>query len=115
IKLCSNVSKIAESGDVKERIEAMGEDEIGKLSKAINNMLDSIESSERKIRELLKKEREFKLRTAHYFLNPLCIAKGYLQLALENLEKNKVEKALIAIDRVERVIKNIITIGEIKE
>ena len=115
IKLSSEVNKIAEGGNVRERIEAMGEDEIGKLSKAINNMLDSIERSEKKIKELLKKEREFKLRTAHYFLNPLCIAKGYLQLALENLEENKIEKALIAIDRVERVIKNIIIRGEIKE
>ncbi len=72
--------------------------------------------AEEKIKKALEREREFKLKTAHYFFNPMAIAKGYLEIALE--EKNvedKILKAIEAINRVERVIKNIVTRGEIKE
>ena len=73
--------------------------------------------AEEKMREALEKEREFKLRTAHYFFNPIAIAKGYLQLAMD--EKNdtlpKIKKAMHAINRIEKVIKNITQKGEITE
>ncbi|MBC7081476.1 MAG: PAS domain S-box protein [Thermoplasmatales archaeon] len=83
----------------------------------------AIDITERKLaeevlREALEKEREFKLKTAHYFFNPTTIAKGYISLVIEEIEnekKEKLEKALYAIDRIEKVIKNIITTGEVKE
>ncbi len=115
VKLSKGVDEIAKNGDVTKRIENMGGDEIGRLAAAINNMLESIEKSEKKIKELLEKEREFRLRTAHYFLNPLCIAKGYLQLLTEDRKDDRIEKVLKAIERVESVVRNIISKGEIKE
>ncbi|MEM2935144.1 MAG: PAS domain S-box protein [Candidatus Thermoplasmatota archaeon] len=83
----------------------------------------AIDITERKLaeevlKEALEKEREFKLKTAHYFFNPTTIAKGYISLVIEEIEnekRNKLEKALYAIDRIEKVIKNIIATGEVKE
>ncbi|MBC7128776.1 MAG: PAS domain S-box protein [Thermoplasmatales archaeon] len=83
----------------------------------------AIDITERKVaeevlKEALEKEREFKLKTAHYFFNPTTIAKGYISLVIEETEnekRKKLEKALHAIDRIEKVIKNIITTGEVKE
>lgn len=115
VRLSRSVDEIAKSGDATRRIENMGDDEIGRLSMAINNMLEAIEKSEEKIKELLEKERNFRLRTAHYFLNPLCIAKGYLQLLMEDSKDSRIEKVLKAVERVESVVKNIISKGEIKE
>jgi len=68
------------------------------------------------MREALEKERRFKLDTSHYFFNRIAIAKGYLQLALEEDDgKDNILKAIEAIDRVEKVVKNITTKGEIRE
>ncbi len=79
------------------------------------DITDRVKAEER-IRKALEKEREFKLRTAHYFFNPIAIAKGYLYLAIEEGDgKEKIEKAIRAIERVEKVIKNITRRGEIVE
>ena len=67
------------------------------------------------MKEALEKEREFKLKTAHYFFNPICIAKGYLEIAKEEKEYKFVDRALKAIERIEKVVKNIVTEGKIKE
>ena len=60
-------------------------------------------------------KREFKRKTAHYFFNPICIAKGFLELAKKEGGKDNIEKALNAIKRIENVVKNIVTEGKICE
>ncbi len=70
------------------------------------------------LKKLYEKERKFIEDTSHYFLNPLCIAKGYIELAKSRIngeEKIMLEKAEEAILRVEKVIKNIVSKGEIHE
>lgn len=71
--------------------------------------------AEEEMKRALDEERQFKLETSHYFFNPICIAKGYLELAKEEGDIDKINKALDAINRVEKVVKNIVTKGEIKE
>lgn len=72
--------------------------------------------AEEKMRRALEEEREFKLKIAHYFLNPICIAKGYLDLALGKTGKmDEIERALKALNRVENVIKNVTLRGEVCE
>ncbi|KAA0006797.1 MAG: PAS domain-containing protein [Thermoplasmata archaeon] len=73
---------------------------------------------EEKLKILSEREKNFRLKTAHYFFNPLAIAKGYMGLMAEELnedEREKVLKAINAISRVENVIKNFVTRGEIAE
>ncbi|HHF55943.1 MAG TPA: PAS domain S-box protein, partial [Thermoplasmatales archaeon] len=85
------------------------------ISEEIAAGIAKIEAEER-MREMLERERRFKLDTSHYFFNPIAIAKGYLQLALEDDDgKEKILKAIEAIERVEKVVKNITTKGEIRE
>jgi len=61
----------------------------------------------------------FKEDVAHYFFNPICIAKGYLQLAMDGEkdieERNKMEKVKTAIERIEAVVRNIVMNGKITE
>lgn len=79
-------------------------------------MEEEIMKAYERVKNALEKEMEFKRKTAHYFFNPIAIAKGYLLLALEEGdEKEKIKKAIAAINRVEKVIKNITERGEIIE
>lgn len=72
--------------------------------------------AEEEMMRALEEERKFKADTAHYFFNPLAIAKGYLEMAKEDGETmEKIEKALKAIERIEKVVRNIVTKGEIHE
>ena len=63
--------------------------------------------------------KSFKEDIAHYFFNPIVIAKGYLNLLsdknLEPHDKEKIEKIKIAIERIEAVVKNIVVNGKIVE
>ena len=74
--------------------------------------------AEEEMKRILEEERRFKMDTAHYFFNPITIAKGYLHLAMEEAPdkcKNKIESAYHAITRVEKVVKNVTQRGEIRE
>ena len=66
----------------------------------------------------LELEKRFKADAAHFFLNPIAIAKGYMEIAMEDMPddcKEKITASRNAIRRVENVIKNIVEKGEIRE
>jgi PAS domain S-box-containing protein len=66
----------------------------------------------------LELEKHFKADAAHFFLNPIAIAKGYMEIAMEEMPdkpEEKISRAQRAIKRVENVIQNIVTKGEIHE
>ena len=72
----------------------------------------------KEVKRALEQEKVFKLKTAHYFFNPLCIAKGYIDLTMENVpdeERKKLKAARHAIERVEKVVENVTQRGEIHE
>jgi len=64
-------------------------------------------------------EERFKSDIGHSFMPPLLIAKGYVELAIKN-EKDeeqmeRMRTALEAINRIEKVAKNMIEKSEIHE
>ncbi|MCD6473635.1 MAG: HAMP domain-containing histidine kinase [Thermoplasmata archaeon] len=66
----------------------------------------------------LEKEREFKMKAAHFFFNPIAIAEGFIELAMEKANeeiKKDLETAKNAIERIKKVVKNVVERGEIKE
>ncbi len=74
--------------------------------------------AEKRMRRSLEREKEFKLRTAHYFFNPIAIAKGYIDLTIDEVpekQKEKLKAAKHAIERVEKVVKNVTKRGEVRE
>jgi PAS domain S-box-containing protein len=63
-------------------------------------------------------ERQFKQDASHFFLNPIAICKGYLELAINETADQQgeyLQRARNAIRRIEKVIQNIVEQGEIKE
>jgi len=74
--------------------------------------------AEEEMRRIIEEEKKFKMDTAHYFFNPITIAKGYLDLVMKEIpeeQREKVEAAYHAISRVEKVVKNATQRGEIRE
>jgi len=66
----------------------------------------------------LNRERTCIESISHHFFNPLAIAKGYLQLAQEesgNGSEAKLRAASQALDRIEKVVKTIISTGDLDE
>ncbi len=87
----------------------------------VMGILRDVTEQERAIREMeraLHLEKQFKADVAHFFLNPIAIAKGYMELAMEHMPedcRNKIAASRDAIKRIETVIKNIVEKGEIHE
>jgi len=64
----------------------------------------------------LNRERTCIESISHHFFNPLAIAKGYLQLAQEEADNGseaKLRAASQALDRIEKVVKTIISTGDL--
>ncbi|RLF44209.1 MAG: hypothetical protein DRN29_08860 [Thermoplasmata archaeon] len=79
-------------------------------------MEKELKTAYEKVRKTLEQEREFKLRIAHYFFNPIAIAKGYLSLVLEEgYSEEKIKRAIDAINRIEKVVHNVTKRGKIVE
>jgi len=79
-------------------------------------LLVSISSDEKS--RALRKEMQFKLDTAHYFFNPICIAEGNLDLAMDGAPdkiKHELEEAQKAVQRIKKVVENTVEAGEIRE
>lgn len=66
----------------------------------------------------LEKELCFKRDTAHYFFNPICVAEGNLELA-QLKASDDVDKELReterAVERIKKVVVNVVEQGEIHE
>ena len=81
-------------------------------------MENNLEISNKKIEEIMERERRFTEDISHYFFNPLCIAKGYIDLSMKEADPEMMRKLEItrtAVNRVEAVVKHIVTEGRIYE
>ncbi len=81
-------------------------------------MEEKLRKANIKMRKALEKEKKFLEEISHYFFNPLCIAKGYLDLSIPYADpslKRKLEITKEAVTRVENVVKHIVTEGRIYE
>lgn len=99
-------------GDTKEMFSSF----IGGILLIIVALLVAILSEEKT--KALEEEKQFKLKTAHYFFNPICIAEGFIELAIEESPqeiKEKLKIAQNAVQRIKKVVRNVIEKGEIKE
>jgi len=81
-------------------------------------MEDKLKDANERMKRVLEKEKKFLEEVSHYFFNPLCIAKGYLELSIPNADpslRKKLETTKQAVIRVENVVKHIVMEGKIYE
>ncbi len=89
---------------------------VGAMLFVIVALLVGILSDEKN--DALKKEMQFKLDTAHYFFNPVCVVEGNLDLAFQNAPetiKEELREAQKAIQRIKNIAMNVVGVGEIRE
>ncbi|MDD3492146.1 MAG: PAS domain S-box protein [Candidatus Thermoplasmatota archaeon] len=81
-------------------------------------MEEKLHLSRKQMEDVAERERRFIEDLSHYFFNPLCIAKGYIDLSLREADpalRRKLEITREAVDRVETVVKHVVTEGRIYE
>lgn len=81
-------------------------------------MEEKLHLSRKQMEDVAERERRFIEDLSHYFFNPLCIAKGYIDLSLREASptlRRKLEITREAVDRVETVVKHVVTEGRIYE
>lgn len=79
---------------------------------------DDYVRSRRQMKQAVERERRFIEDVSHHFFNPLCIAKGYLNLSMREADpetRRKLEITRDAVNRVETVVKNVVRDGTICE
>lgn len=79
---------------------------------------DEYVRSRRRMEQAMERERRFIEDVSHHFFNPLCIAKGYLNLSIRDADpeiQRNLEITRDAVDRVETVVKNVVRDGTICE
>jgi PAS domain S-box-containing protein len=79
---------------------------------------EELQSTKATLEKILEKERTFVEDVSHYFFNPLCIAKGYIDLSLQNVDSETRRKLKItrdAVNRVETVVKHVVNERQIYE
>ena len=85
----------------------------------VGALSDEKKVTEQKLKHALAKKDEFINETAHYFLNPLTIAKGYMDLLLKECDSSKAkacyEKIKEALERIEEAVINTVEEGVVYE
>ncbi len=111
LKLVNAVRKIRKTGEITKAVEDKGRDEIATLIQAFNKMMEEIEESQ-------KKKDEFIGIASHELKTPLTSIKGYVEmldlLEQEQPKKKFVKKALENINKLERLVKDLLDVSKIQ-
>jgi two-component system sensor histidine kinase HydH len=95
------------AGDLDRKVRESGGDEVGRVARAFNAMLDSLRSTLRRLsqREALASVGEFAASLAHEVRNPLTSIRVDLQRLEEKLPEDPAARALLtrALGQIERV------------
>jgi len=79
---------------------------------------EQLQLSEQQMAEIVAREKRFIEDISHYFFNPLCIAKGYIDLSMRDANpglRRNLKITRDAVDRVEAVVKHVVMEGSIYE
>ncbi|MGN6533314.1 MAG: ATP-binding protein [Ginsengibacter sp.] len=111
LKLVNAVKKIRKTGEITKAVEDKGKDEIATLIQAFNNMMEEIQENQ-------KKKDEFIGIASHELKTPLTSIKGYVEmlniLEHENPKKQYAQKALENINKLERLVKDLLDVSKIQ-
>ena len=107
LKELATAAEHVSAGDLDRKVRESGSDEVGRVARAFNAMLDSLQRTLRRLsqREALASVGEFAASLAHEVRNPLTSIRVDLQRLEEKLPEDPAARALLtrALSQIERV------------
>lgn len=111
LKLVSTMKKVSKTGDYPEPLADDGKDEIATLIQVFNKLMQQI-------KENLQKKDEFIGIASHELKTPLTTIKGYIEMLnmmeQEPTKKQFVEKAMMNVNKLERLIRDLLDVSKIQ-
>jgi len=111
LKLVSTMKKVSKTGDYAEPLTDEGKDEIATLIQVFNKLMQQI-------KENLQKKDEFIGIASHELKTPLTTIKGYIEMLnmmeQEPTKKQFVEKAMMNVNKLERLIRDLLDVSKIQ-
>jgi signal transduction histidine kinase len=111
LKLVNVMKKVSKTGDFSKQLDEEGRDEIATLVRAFNKLMEEIKESQ-------KKKDEFIGIASHELKTPLTSIKGYIEmlniLEQEQPKKQFVEKTLSNVNKLERLVKDLLDVSKIQ-
>jgi signal transduction histidine kinase len=106
-ELDATAREIATSGDLTQRIDVEGRDEIAVLGRTFNAMLDRLESA-------FASQRDFVSDASHELRTPITIIRGHLELLGDDPRERRETIALVTdeLDRMGRFVNDLLTLAK---
>ena len=96
IRAMTRASESMSAGDLSQRINVNGNDEVGRLAEAFNLMSSRVSRGDRSMRDLLAN-------VSHELRTPLTSIQGFSQAIAEGVADDPVEAALLISDEASRI------------
>ena len=116
--LIAKADEIEGTGDLRRRLQpARRKDEVQRLTRSFNGMLDRLEGSTRRIEENLERQRRFVADASHELRTPLTTIRanaGFLAERADAEERDRVEAASDIVaesDRMARLVSDLLTLA----
>jgi len=96
IRAMTHASESMARGDLSQRIDVDGDDEVGRLAEAFNLMSSRVSRGDRSMRDLLAN-------VSHELRTPLTSIQGFSQAIADGVAEDPTEAALLISDEAERI------------
>jgi signal transduction histidine kinase len=111
LMLVSTMKKVSKTGDYDKPLADEGKDEIAVLIHVFNSLMQQIKENQ-------QKKDEFIGVASHELKTPLTTIKGYIEMLhmmeQEPLKKQFVEKTMMNVNKLERLIKDLLDVSKIQ-
>ncbi len=120
LRQLARVAESVKKGDMEARFTADSRDEIGELSKLLNDMLAKLRDDVRQMRKLQTMRSQFLGNVSHELGTPIFAVQGYLETLLDGkvkddkLQKTFIEKAYRQTQRLNNLLTDLIDISRIE-
>ncbi|MCK9493874.1 MAG: HAMP domain-containing histidine kinase [Dehalococcoidia bacterium] len=96
LRAMTQASEAMAAGDLSQRIDVNGEDEVGRLAEAFNLMSSRVSRGDRSMRDLLAN-------VSHELRTPLTSIQGFSQAIADGVTDDPTEAALLISDEAQRI------------
>jgi two-component system sensor histidine kinase MprB len=114
-RLTAATERVSETGDLSERIDVGGQDELSRLAGSFNTMLGALEGSTRALEESARSQRQLVADASHELRTPLTSLRTNFEVLMNERELPPDERRRLLDDVVEQIGEMTALISELIE